>query len=209
MTFCLALLLAMSDDLPLSLSEPEPEPAPPARVDSLFLRLRGGIWASRGLDFDATTVFSTQLRSKSETLSSAGIDFGASIFSERVVVFGSLEASIGGKMHSESVGACIGYRDWSDPGASPGVPQEAMIYAGPIFGRFDITTAGFGDFDRALGARAGISFTWKLNRTFGVSLAVEYRYLKFDYKDKSTIVSGDTSIGGSGVWAGLGLDLRF
>jgi len=40
-----------------------------------------------------------------------------------------------------------------------------------------------------------------------VQLAGEYRYLKFDYK--RDVVSGDSSIGGSSAFIGLGLSFRF
>jgi len=206
MSLCLALLLLSPDDLPLSLSEPVPAGVRPA--DSLLLRAYGGIWSSRALDFEATTTASTRLRSGAETLVSAGLDAGIAVH-DRVMVFGTIEGSWANEIHSEVAGVSVGYRDWSDPSASPGVPHEAMIYAGALYGRFDITTPGFGDFDNAFGGRAGISFTWTLAKSLGLTLAAEYRYLKFDYKDKSTLVSGDTSIGGSGIWAGLGLDLRF
>lgn len=206
MTFCLALMLLLGEDLPSSLSEPEPAGAPPG--DSILLRARGGVWSSRQFDFEAFTTSGQQLRSGAETLISAGVDAGFAV-ADRVVVFGMFEGLWSNGIHSEVAGLCVGYRDWSEPGASAGVPQEAMIYAGALFGRFDITTSGFGDFESAAGARAGMSFTWELARALGLTLAVEYRYLKFDYKDEGDLLSGDKTIGGSGIWVGLGLDLRF
>ena len=206
MTLCLALMLLTGEDLPLSLVEPEPSGAPLG--DSILLRARGGDWTSRQFDFEAFTVSGQQLRSGAETLLSAGVDAGFAV-ADRVVVFGMFEGLWSNDVHSEIAGICVGYRDWSEPGASAGVPQEAMIYAGALYGRFDITTPGFGDFDSAAGARAGMSFTWSLARALGLTFAVEYRYLKFDYADEGDLVSGDRTIGGSGIWVGLGLDLRF
>ncbi len=207
MTLCLAMMLLLSqDEIPLSLSEPSPAGVVPD--DRFLLRATGGIWSAHSFDFDATTTAGLQLRSSEETLLTAGADAGMALF-DRVFLFGTVEGSWSNDIHAEVAGLSLGYRDGSDPGASPGVPQEAMVYAGALFGRFAITTPGFGDFENAFGGRAGISFTWKLARTLGLNLAVEYRYLKFDYKDKSTILTGDESIGGSGLWAGLGLDLRF
>jgi hypothetical protein len=209
MTLCLTLLLATLGDLPGTLSEPEPEPTPPPGGDRILLRVRGGMWSSSGFDFDAFTTSSTEMRSKQKTLLSVGLDAGASILSERFVIFASIEESSASKINLEDVGFCVGFRDWSGPTASAGVPNEALIYAGPLFGRFDVTTSGFGTFDTGIGVRAGLSLTWKLSPPFAVSLVGEYRWLKFDLKDKSAIASGDKSIGGSGYWIGAGVDLRF
>src|ERR1043166_1391131 len=143
MTFCLAVLLLMPDDLPVSLSEPEPEVAPLASPDASFVRVRGGLWSSRQFHFEATTTASTGISSKQETLGSAGIDLGPAILGDRVVFFGSVEGAFGNRIRMEDVGLCVGFRDWADPGATAGVPQEAMIYAGPIYGKFDVTTPGF------------------------------------------------------------------
>ena len=207
MTLCVLLLLLSPDDLPLSLSEPEPA-APEAR-DTLFLRVRGGAWTTSAFRFDATTTASTEMTSRQKTLGSGGLDAGASLLSDRLVLFGGIDGSFASHLRLETGGICLGVRDWSDPAAVAGVPQEGMIYAGPIYGRFDVTTPGFIDFDRAWGARAGISFTWKPGRTLGLTLVAEYRYIKFQVRDKSEIASGNTSVGGSGLWAGLGLDFRF
>src|SRR5437667_6179726 len=133
MTLCLALLLLTPDDLPNSLSEPEPEPAAPAHEELAFLRVRGGLWSSRAFHFEATSISSTEMSSKQATLGSAGVDLGPSFFGDRLVFFGSVEGSYGNKIHLEDAGLCVGFRDWADPGSSAGVPQEAMIYAGPIY----------------------------------------------------------------------------
>ncbi|HLF91824.1 MAG TPA: hypothetical protein VJB14_00035 [Planctomycetota bacterium] len=209
MTLCLAMMMLLTqDELPIALSLGGPAPAGVVPDDRFLLRATGGVWSARSFDFDATTTASLQLRSSEETLLTAGVDAGMALY-DRVFLFGTLEGAWANDIHAEVAGLSVGYRDGSDPGASPGVPQEAMIYAGALFGRFAITTPGFGDFENALGGRAGMSFTWKLARTLGLTLAVEYRYLKFDYKDDSTLLTGNESIGGSGIWAGLGLDLRF
>jgi len=209
MTLCLALFLLMPDDLPGSLNDPEPEPAPDPFHESVFIRGRGGIWASRAFRFEATTVGGSLQSSKQENFGSGGLDVGFSPGMEKFVVFGSVEAAFASHLRLEDAGLCVGFRDWADPGAMMGVPQEAMIYAGPIYGRFDITTPGFVEFNRAWGARAGVSFTWKLTHALGISLMAEYRYLKFRVKDKSEIASGNTTIGASGLWAGFGVDLVF
>ena len=207
MTLCLALFLATLGDLPGSLSEPEPTPPPGG--DRILVRVRGGVWSSGGFDFDAFTTSGTEMRSKQQMLLSVGLDAGAAILSERFVIFASVEESSASKINLEDAGFCLGFRDWSGPTAAAGVPNEALLYAGPLFGRFDVTTSGFGKFDTGIGARAGLSLTWKLSPPFAFSLVAEYRYLKFDLKDKSEIATGDKSIGGSGYWLGAGVDLRF
>lgn len=217
MTLCLALILLTTGDLPTSLSEsipepmaePMPEPKGAPLGDHVLLRVRGGAWTTKAFEFDAITTSSTQLRSTADTLASFGFDGGGSVLNDRIVVFGSIEGSYSSKIHSENVGLCIGWRDWAPSTAAAGIPNEVILYAGAMYGRFDITTSGFGDFDNTLGARAGISLYWKLTPIAGISLLAEYRYMKFDYKDKSSILSGDTSIGGSGLWIGMGIDFRF
>ena len=207
MTLCLTLLLATLGDLPATLSEPEPTPPPGG--DRVLVRVRGGMWSSNGFDFEAVTTSSTLLRSKQQSLGSVALDAGGAILNERFVVFASIEENLASHISLEDVGFCMGFRDWSGPTAAAGVPNEALLYAGPIFGRFDVKTSGFSSFDTGFGMRAGVSLTWKLAAPFALSLIGEYRYIKFDVKDKSAIASGDTSIGGSGFYVGAGLDLRF
>jgi len=211
MTLCLALFLLAPGDLPTSLSDPDPAPEPVGAPlgDHILLRVRGGIWSSRALDFDTTLSNGTQLRSKATALYTAGIDAGGSIFHDRFVVFGSIEENFSSGIRSETASVCFGWRDWAGPTASAGVPNEVILFTGPMFGRFDISTSGFGGFDNGIGVRAGITLTWKLSPYAGFSLDAEYRFIEFDYKDKGSIVSGDKSIGGSGFWIGAGIDFRF
>jgi hypothetical protein len=200
----------------MSLSEPEPEPelepemmTPPPGGDRILFRVRGGVWSSHQFQFDAVTTSSTEMVSKQTMLESVGIDAGGSLFNERFMIFLTVEDNMATRISLEDAGFCVGLRDWSGPNASPGVPHEALIYVGPLFGRFTTSTSGFAKFDTGIGARAGVSLTWTLAKHFGASLVGEYRYMKFDVSNRSDIVSGSKSIGGSGYWVGAGLDLRF
>ena len=207
MTLCLALLLMASDDLmasgdlPLSLSEPEPDPGimtpPPPGGDKIFFRVQGGIWSSHSFEFDAITTSNTEMVSKQQLLESVGLYAGGSLFNDRFMIFVSVEDSFSNKITLEDAGFCIGFRDWSGPNASQAVPHEALIYVGPLFGRFTTSTAGFAKFDTGIGVRAGISLTWMLGKHFGLSVVGEFRYMTFGVKDTSEIVSGSTSILGS------------
>lgn len=211
MTLCLALFLLASGDLPLSLSEPEPDPGsmtPPPGGDKILLRVRGGVWSSHAFEFNAVTS-NTEMVSKTQLLETVGIDAGGSLWSERFVIFASVEDSMADKISLEDAGFCVGWRDWAGPNASAAVPHEALIYVGPLLGRFTTSTSGFAKFDTGIGVRAGVSLTWMFGKHFGVSVVGEFRYMKFDVKSASEILSGSTSIGGSGYWAGAGLDLRF
>lgn len=207
MTLCLALLLLTAGDLPTSLSDPDPAPVGAPQGDHFLVRARGGVWMARDFQFEAVTPASTQLSSKADMLYTAALDVGGSIFNDRFVVFASLEGSYSSNIHSETVSLCFAWRDWAGPTAAAGVPNEVLLFAGPMFGRFDITTSGFGDFDNGIGVRAGLTLTWKLTKVVGFSLDAEYRFIEYDYKD--SVVSGDSKIGGSGFWLGAGLDFRF
>jgi hypothetical protein len=216
MTLCLALFLMASGDLPVSLSDPEPElerepepMTPPPGGDRILFRLRGGVWDSKAFNFTAVTTSNTEMRSTQQLLESVGIDAGGSLFNERFMIFASVEESLASKITLEDAGVCVGLRDWAGPNATAAVPHEALAYVGPMLGRFTTSASGFSKFNTGFGVRAGISLTWLLGKHFGVSFVGEYRYLKFDVKDTSEIVSGNKSIGGSGFWLGAGLDLRF
>jgi hypothetical protein len=221
MTLWLALFLLAPGDLPTSLSDPLPEadvaaeaeilpePVGAPQGDHILLRARVGLWGSPAFHFDAVTTSNMELNSKIQTLFTGGVDVGGSILHDRFVIFASIEGSFANKIQLETASICLGWRDWAGPNAAKGVPNEVLLFTGPMVGRFDISTPGFGKFDTGIGVRAGMTLTWKLTHYIGVSFDGEYRFIQFDFKDKSSLVSGDTSIGGSGYWLGVGLDFRF
>lgn len=171
-----------------------------------FLRVRGGAWASGGFEFEATRADSIYVKSDGEGLASAGIDLGF-VFAEHYVVFASADYSATDDVNAQAAGAAIGYRDRAAPDASPGVPDEVMIYAGAFWGAFEVEEKGFGDFDDAIGFRAGLTVSYLLSPWVSVSAVGEYRFIEFEYQE--AVLEGDTQAGGSGAWVGLGLDLRF
>jgi hypothetical protein len=171
-----------------------------------FVWLRAGAWVSSGFEFEATRTDSVRVSSDGQGLASGGVDLGLT-FADHFLVFVTAEYSATDDTNAQAAGAAIGYRDRSAPDASAGVPDEITIYAGALWGQFEVEESGFGDFDDAIGFRAGIAITYLLAPSLAVSAVGEYRLMEFEYQED--VLEGDTHAGGSGGWGGLALDLRF
>jgi hypothetical protein len=201
MSLLAALLLLGPGDLPVSLRDG-------AEFDNEtgFLVLRGGAWISSGFKFEAVRTDSVRVESKEEALPSAGIDLGLAL-PEGLFVMLTAEGSLASHTKAGIAGLALGYRERRSPDASDIVPHEASAFAGAFYGRFEVDAEGFGDFDDAVGFRGGLSASWSLGRSFLLSVSGEYRFVEFDYEPE--VQSGDTFAGGSGVWVGAALDVRF
>ncbi len=202
MSVFLAILLASAGDLPQNLQEPE---APEAKTEG-FVRVRGGAWASRSFDFEALRGNGSQVSTSGEILGSAALDVGVSI-RERALIFLSAEAGSGSGLDARVAGLYVGIRERLKPPYPPAMPHEITAYAGALWGQIEARDASFGDFDDAWGFGGGLEFTWFLSRHWAFSVIGEYRLMRFKYRED--VVSGDTEIGGSGVWGGASLELRF
>lgn len=200
MSFLLACLLSGPGDLPVSLQEEV------GMGSEAFLRFRGGVWACRGFAFEATRTNATKVEVDDEVLPSAGLDLGL-VLGEKFLVF--LSGDYAGTDHISlpALGAAVGYREVRRPDSARGVPDEVSVYAGGFWSRFEVDTTDFGDFDDAVGFRAGIALTWKLSRTSTLGAVGEYRLVEFDYEPE--VLEGDRHAGGSSAWIGAALDLRF
>jgi hypothetical protein len=197
MIFCLALLLG----------GPDPDPWDPYRADGteVFTRLRTGVWAGNSLSFKAVSG-SVQREIDTHILGSAGADIGLT-FGEHVFCFGSYEISAAQHLFSDVAGACVGWRQGAEKDTDPWVPRETALYAGGLWGRFDVADAGFGEFSDAFGFRAGISFSWDLGKRTAVCAVGEYRLITFHYEEDTTLGAND--VGGSTAWLGLALEVRW
>ncbi len=198
--FVLAALFGPAGDA----AEPEAQTAPAAAEIEPFLTLRSGVWAGTGFNFEAVTG-SVRREIETSALFSAGVDAGLAI-SERFLVFGFYEVNLAEDIFCDLAGACIGYREHGEEGGNPSVPIATTIYAGGMWGRFDVNAEGY-DFEDAWGFRAGIAFSWRAAPGLTVDLIGEYRLIEFDCKEKPD--SGDDKVGGSTGWLGLGLQYRF
>jgi hypothetical protein len=208
MTATIALLLALAPvdgpaatDVPRDMRLDDPVPDSEA-----FVRFRGGGWASSGFEFRAELPGSLLARSDGQAMWSVGLDAGV-VFAGHYVFFATVEHSLTDDVNADVAGLCFGYREVAPRGAPAGVPDEVTLYAGGIWGRFEIDASGFDDFDDGLGLRAGLAFTWRPAFGFAVSAIVEYRLIEFEYQGE--VVDGDKEAGGSTVWAGVGVDFRF
>jgi hypothetical protein len=87
------------------------------------------------------------------------------------------------------------------------LPFELRLSAGPSFGRLEVQESDFGNFKSAVGFEARLSAVSWLSRRLGLSLWADYRQMSFKYD--GTILSGDSSAGGSMFAMGVGLLMRF
>jgi hypothetical protein len=188
-------------DLPQEMSYEEPPLS-----DGYFGRLYGGVWGSHKFKFSATQTSGSTVSTNFETLGSFGVDVGGRFY-EHWVAFASLEGNFRTDVQSELLGLSIGYRDAPVAGAYSVVPDELMVYAGALGGRFQVTTPGFGDFKDSVGGRLGIDLLWKVARGIRFTFSAEWRYIVFEYKP--SITQGDSQIGGGTYWFGAGFEVRF
>ncbi len=171
-----------------------------------FVALRSGVWAGTGFHFEAIKD-SIKREIETNALFSIGVDAGVRLL-DHFVLFGTYEVNLAEDIFSDLAGVCVGYRERAVEGGKPTIPVETTIYAGGIYGRFEVDAAdGLYDFDDAFGFRAGIAFSWRAGRSLTVDLVGEYRLIEFDSRIKED--SGDDQIGGSSGWLGLGLNYRF
>ncbi len=170
-----------------------------------FVRPRAGVWSCSGFEFEAIRTDGTFVHVNETTLYAGGLDLGFEI-AGHYIVFAGYDIGLTDSVTADAIGAAVGYRDRAAPGASPGIPDEVAIYAGGFWGRFEVRKAGFGGFDDAFGFRAGMMFTWMASRSVAVSLIGEYRLVEFEYQEP--VLTDDKKVGGSGGWAGLGVEFR-
>jgi hypothetical protein len=89
----------------------------------------------------------------------------------------------------------------------PDVPLSLTAAAGILAGSYDVDVEGFGDFEPGVGGQARLSIETSRLDSLRVAVWVGLRFLEFDY-DEPTL-SGDESIGGAGLAAGISGVLRF
>lgn len=168
--------------------------------------VRMGVWGGRDFSFDAIRTDGKQATSKQEAFFSANAMVGMEFYDHFRVML-SAEGDIASQITAEIGGAYVGWHQRPKERYGKGVPDEATVYAGALFGKIDVHEPDFGEFKRGIGFAGGIDFGWQLSSKWSVDFLAEYRYLKFDYK--LDVTEGDNSIGGNTFWIALGLSLRF
>jgi hypothetical protein len=171
-----------------------------------YLRFRAGVWASRGFSFEAIRPNATQVKIDEEVLPAAGLDLGL-VVADKFLVFLSGDYAGTDDIALPALGAGIGYREVRKADSARGVPDEVSVYAGGFYGRFEVDAEDFGDFDDAVGFRAGLALTWIPSRGSSIGVVAEYRLVEFDYEEE--VLEGDRHAGGSSGWIGAAFDLRF
>ena len=167
---------------------------------------RMGVWTGHGFEFSAIRTDSTEAKTKQSTFFSASILGGVQIH-EKVVLLASYEGDIASKVTAQVAGAYVGWREHPKQRYGKGVPDEVMIYAGAILGRYEVHKDDFGSFDDGVGFAGGVAMGWMITSQLSFQLYGEYRLIEFDYNRE--IVSGDDSVGGSTILLAAGIDLRF
>ncbi len=175
------------------------------KLDGIFIP-RIGVWTGSDFKFKATRTDGFTSTSNQQALFSASAMAGVQLY-DGFRILGSYEADFASKLSAQVGGAYLGWHQRPKERYGKGVPDEATVYAGVVVGKLKVHEEDFGEFDRGVGFSGGMSFGWSVSSALTVDLIGEYRYLKFDYRKEVT--SGSTSIGGNGVWIGLGLDIRF
>lgn len=198
MNALLALLLAAGG------GPDEPADGSGLRIEP-YASLRGGVWAADGFVF-TTTDGTTTRQLDTHVLGTAGVEAGVAVES-RYVLFATIEAAGAPHVTAQVAGLYAGFRERAAEGVSPVVPHEATIYAGALWGRFEVEEEGFGTFDDDLGYAAGLALRWGIGERWSVQVMAEYRALAFDYEGPAT--GGDREAGGSSIWAGAAIELRF
>lgn len=207
MVIWMAVLLAAAglppedEFLPRSLQDDED----PKTVTAFFTPRVGG-WAGRHFAFQATRTDNLQVSSQQQAFVSTSALAGIELY-EHFVVMGMYEASFASKITVQVGGAYIGWREHPKERYGKGVPDEAMIYAGVLVGHLDVHVFDFGEFDRAIGFAGGLELGWSISSNLAFELYAEYRLVRFEYL--RPVSTGNTSMGGSTIAFGIGLDLRF
>lgn len=86
-------------------------------------------------------------------------------------------------------------------------PHFIQLAAGPIFGKINVSTTGFGDFKSGVGGEVRLSTTVEVHEKIELMLWLDYRHIRFDYDE--TVVSGDKDAGGASFAVGAGFLMRF
>jgi hypothetical protein len=146
------------------------------------------------------------VKNDDEVLPAVGLDLGF-VFAEKFLLLLSADYAATDHVSAPAAGAAIGYLERRRPDAARGVPDEVAIYAGGFWSSFEVDASGFGDFDDAVGFRAGLALTWRPSSRVAIGAVGEYRLVEYDYE--GDVLVGDTEAGGSTGWVGATLDLRF
>jgi hypothetical protein len=157
----------------------------------------GGWWMG---SFEATTPLGGR-KIESSLYFDAGIDLRAEYggwslaLSADYAAASDVKATIGGVL----IGKCWQLGDES--------PWYLQVAAGPIFGKIDVSTSGFGDFKSGVGGEVRISATVEVHDRIELMLWMDVRQITFDYDEP--VVSGDKDAGGASFAVGAGFLMRF
>lgn len=86
-------------------------------------------------------------------------------------------------------------------------PHYVQLAAGPMFGRINVSTNGFGDFKSGVGGVVRLSTTVEVHEQIELMLWLDYRQIKFDYEEP--VITGDKEAGGASFGVGAGFLMRF
>ncbi len=167
---------------------------------------RLGVWTGRDFSFDAIRTDGKQATSKQQAFFSASAMLGMEFYDHFRILLAA-EGDVASKITAEVGGAYVGWHERPRERYGKGVPDEATVYAGVVFGGIEVHEPDFGNFKRGIGFGGGIDFGWMLSPKWSIDFIGEYRYLKFDYQE--AVIEGDNSIGGHSAWIGAAFTLRF
>jgi hypothetical protein len=193
-TLLLACAVLVQEEKPAAADHPE---AVGERRFSFLPGIRGGGWWMG--EFEAVTPAGAR-RIKSTLFFDAGLDLRAEYGGWTLAATG--DYGVAKDLTMTAAGVLIG-KCWQ-LGDSP---HYIQLSAGPFFGRLDVSTTGFGDFDSAVGGEVRLSSTVAVHDHIELQLWADYRHLKFDFDE--TVLSGDKDAGGGTFAVGAGFLMRF
>lgn len=178
----------------------------PADFDlDVFTRLRTGMWASGGFQFETLTAGGKR-EITGQSLWSGGAEAGVAI-NDEWLVFAGLDYNWGNDVELTCVQLNFGWRTHVEKPIDTVPPFRFEVFVGALWGHFNVLKGGFGDFDDGWGAHGGMTVMFDLTRSLTLGAYVSGRYILFDYKDN--VIEGDQQAGGGGALVSLMAELSW
>ncbi len=177
-----------------------------AEFDLAFVtRLRTGVWASGGFQFEALTLGGKR-EIDGQSLWSAGAEAGVAINDEWLVIAG-FDYNWGNDVELTCIQLSLGWRTFVEKPIESVPPFRIEIFGGGLWGHFNVLKGGFGDFEDGIGAQGGANIMFDIADSITLGAYISGRWILFDYKDD--VIDGDVQVGGGGVVASLMFELSW
>ncbi len=171
----------------------------------LVTRLRTGVWASGGFQFEALTLDGKR-EIDGQSLWSAGAEVGVAINNEWLVIAG-FDYNWGNDVELTCAQLSFGWRTFVEKPIESVPPFRLEVFAGALWGHFNVLKGGFGDFEDGIGAQGGVNVMFDIADSMTLGAYISGRWILFDYKND--VIDGDVQVGGGGAVASLMFELSW